>query len=506
MAKENAGYGALLVGAERTKMSSASNKSRVPAMHVTHPPKPPSSPSQLVLVLGGVSGECKNQETVNHPKMLPFKVLCLELFRISCALLVGLQSRFAAASVSRLIISYPHKVCEMPRKCSVEQLAAKAVKEQDNARKHMHAARKARVNVLMAENPSLVQAILDSAEEIVAKNVQAPEQPLQAPRGSAKPAAVPDLSTREAALQVEIDRHAHKVGKLSLDDLKCLLFEINEYRFSPFQLKALKEKSHQRDVSKETLCKVLQFVTTVGAETELGTGFFRTRADVLAYIRLQRAQLGGTDRSAVLPLPPDWAQHGVFRVTEATVDHILVMHKFSGLVVTVPNSQHENLIWDVADLPNIMVEQNWADLQAKIVVRGTPKGAMLHRFFQLDGKLVSRQLALQAHDGASGSVVNDDTKRKRDDNDDNDDDANDTTTKRKMCGKMAAFMQQHSKKGRQQTTSSQSTSSRDQGTPSTKSEASGDGMAGALDKLLAESEAETKVGEMDFAPPPPDDE
>eukprot|EP00971_Amphidinium_carterae_P205275 4074215-Amphidinium_carterae.1 len=86
----------------------------------------------------------------------------------------------------------------------VKQFSAKTSKKQENSRKHMHASRKACVNMLMGEHPHLVQAILEAAEQA---------------------AALPDTCAREAALKVSIDRHVYIVGKLNLGDLKVLMYE-----------------------------------------------------------------------------------------------------------------------------------------------------------------------------------------------------------------------------------------------------------------------------------------
>eukprot|EP00971_Amphidinium_carterae_P327162 6458339-Amphidinium_carterae.3 len=395
----------------------------------------------------------------------------------------------------------------MPRKCTVDQLAAKAVREQESARKHLHLSRKARINVIMTEHPALVQPILEAAEELVVAVNQSPEAATSVARGGARPALVPDQNARALELKVEIDKHAHKVSKLTLDDLKCILYEINEFRFSAFQLKALKEKSHQRDVSKDTLCKVLEFVTSVGGDTELGTGFFKSREDVLNYVKLQQAQLGTMDRSAVLPLPPDWSQHGIYRITEKTVEHILVAHKFSNLIVTVPNSEFDNLnlLWDASELASLVIEQNWSACNAKLVVKGTPKGALLSRFFRLDGSLVSRQLALQAGEPEGVGEANGARKRKHDDTEGKEEHSEGCgDIKIKICNKMAAFMKKHTDKAKQAHKSSESTTSGEQGTPSAKSDSSGGAAQDPLSSLLAEKGGNDD-NEQTFQPPPPTD-
>eukprot|EP00971_Amphidinium_carterae_P350254 6491458-Amphidinium_carterae.2 len=391
----------------------------------------------------------------------------------------------------------------MPRKCTVDQLAAKAVREQESARKHLHLSRKARINQIMTEHPALVQPILETAEELVVGVNQSPESAPGVARSVAAPALVPDQQARALALKENISKDAHKVAKLTLEDMKIILYEINEFRFSAFQLKALKEKAHQRDVSKDTLCKVLEFVTSVGSDTELGVGFFKTREDVLNYVQLQKAQLGSVDRSAVLPLPPDWSQHGIYRISEKNAEHIIVAHKFSNLVVTVPNSEFENLLWDVSELPNVIIERTWSATNAKLVVQGTPKGCLLSRFFRMDGSLVSRQLALQA--GEADNEDEDSRKRKRASGEGKDDDTDSgREIKIKICNKMAAFMRKHTDKAKQTQSSSQSTTPADRGTPSAKSDTSAGSVGNPLNSLMS-TETDKVEHEADFQPGAPPD-
>eukprot|EP00971_Amphidinium_carterae_P147426 2921482-Amphidinium_carterae.1 len=63
------------------------------------------------------------------------------------------------------------------------------------------------------------------------------------------------------------------------------------------------------------------------------------------------------------------------------------MQTFSGLVVTVANCHHDNLLCEAPELKDIAVENNWSDASARLVIKETLKGTLLNTFFKFDGAL-----------------------------------------------------------------------------------------------------------------------
>jgi hypothetical protein len=290
------------------------------------------------------------------------------------------------------------------------QLDEKAGANERMAREAQRAAQ--RLRLLALRCPSILSEVLAAAERLAPQGVP--------PDPCISPSSVPEASTPTPSSEVSevrrsnsvqegqdpqegsdllmrpVERHAHKVSKLPMPDLKSLLRDMQPQLFTAWSLRSLQKKG-ARDVSREDLLRLVEYVTGVSPEQALGAGYLRTVADVGEFLRAQRAQLG-QDRMLTLSLPPDWQAHGIFVIQHK--DHssgsFVVRNRFTGVEVTLRVQQGQQ-IWD-QDHP-LMLEANWSDDRAKATVQDTPTEWRLRDYFLGPQHNVTVVNALAPEDG-----------------------------------------------------------------------------------------------------------
>ena len=184
----------------------------------------------------------------------------------------------------------------MGRTLTAGELERKALREEAPARKATTKSQKLRSNAIVDQQPTLLPSILARAERLARSGGTGDHAGgsggADAADGSRHSGDRQSAPSRAESLRRPLERHNYKMGKLPLQDLKFLLSELSPPIFTPWNLKALMRKG-QRDVSREELCKLIELVSGVGEEAELGKGFFRTLGDVLAFLKSGREDLGG---------------------------------------------------------------------------------------------------------------------------------------------------------------------------------------------------------------------
>ena len=237
----------------------------------------------------------------------------------------------------------------MPRKAlSAEAMRAKSDKAEAEAMVLRINAEKKEVTQLMDTSPDIVGPLLQHAKKLANKEntfMQAGlgKQPAQPqPLKLKVPLHGPSPEERASLLAFPLDRHAHKIARLGIQELYLILFELNPLRFTPYALQSMRCKG-QSHPSKEQLQQLLEYVTQLDADTELPKTAFTTLQDVVD-LALKSLESMPYDRSEQVRLPPSWPLDGIYGIVSRSPEMIVVQHKFSQQEASVKPSM--SFSWD----------------------------------------------------------------------------------------------------------------------------------------------------------------
>ena len=180
-----------------------------------------------------------------------------------------------------------------------------------------------------------------------------PKPPIAEARGC--PTSESELSLNLAR---PIDRQNYKLKMLPVKDMKLLLYQCNKISFTPWNLKSLLKKG-QREVSKSSLCQVIEYISGVSEDSDMSGGFFATIGDLATHLQKLNRLMG--DRGASLVMPPDWPNAGIYNIIERSEDE-LVLKKIGNETLVVINRS----LWQFSDSSKVHIDTNWSDARASL--------------------------------------------------------------------------------------------------------------------------------------------
>ena len=279
-------------------------------------------------------------------------------------------------------------------------LNAKAERDEARARQNKHKALIATINQLMTRHPTIVIHLhelaikLSSSEEF--QGVAAK------PASVSKPAEKIDFDVElRDVLSKPLERFKWSLEKLAVQDLKCILYSLN-HSWTPFSLLALKTRPTQREIPKEPLLEVLEFVIGMAKSTPLGQSYFKCIGDVAAFLKAKAALLPG-DRCGSLHIPPRWEAEGLYEM-QVDADEVLLTHRFTNTKVTIANDD-PRFRWSQPEA--VQLHHNYSHETSHLQESDNPLCLFLRELYTSDGraKNVIPSLLDGRVDGAKMNVI-----------------------------------------------------------------------------------------------------
>lgn len=156
------------------------------------------------------------------------------------------------------------------------------------------------------------------------------------------------------------DEQTRRLDQVGVETLRDMLSSMERVVSSPAALRALVRRG-QRDASKESLIQILTFTTGLQRHSQVNFG-----PDKLPQLYSELAGLKKNygRRGMDLPLPPVWADHGVFELLRAPAN-IKIKHRFQNVEHIVPSHVVSNY-----SQQKMWIDQNWSDNDACLKCKG----------------------------------------------------------------------------------------------------------------------------------------
>ena len=249
-------------------------------------------------------------------------------------------------------------------KYTAAALNAKAERDEARARQNKHKALVASVNQLMTRHPTIVVHL----HELAIKLSSSEEFQGVAPKPSSVSKAKP------------LERFKWSLEKLAVQDLKGILYFLN-HSWTPFSLMALKTRPTQREIPKEPLLEVLEFVTGMARSTPLGQSYFKCIGDVATFLKGKAALLPG-DRCGGLHIPPRWQAEGLYEM-QVDADEVLLTHRFTNTKVTIANDD-PRFRWSQPEM--VQLHHNYSHETSHLQESDNPLCLYLRELYTSDGR------------------------------------------------------------------------------------------------------------------------
>lgn len=311
-----------------------------------------------------------------HPDMKPFVLRSLdgdgEENSSRTAAKVGFPSWDFAAMVRR----------------SLEQSEALTDRYHEKAVKSQREGRKAEVRKIMNDHPHLVFDIWCYCRKLVGEKVSCKNKSVPsvealengdggapgdggeghghgnpgsqgagaAPKGNLK--YVVKLKDRLSGI---LDRRRMVLELLGLDDLKCVLYHIDEAVFSPWALRGLAPWG-AKDASKTNMVETIEFMSGLPGSWKIPKHFEKMN-DVVQYVKLQTQEVG--DRKPFFTMPLDWKRFGVYEV-EPRPEGLMLRNRCSGKTASIEMERFTSKVKDDYEIIDNFSEAR-ATLQQKDV-------------------------------------------------------------------------------------------------------------------------------------------
>lgn len=281
----------------------------------------------------------------------------------------------------------------------------RAERSRMKAQRQLLEARIAKIKKILKEHPELVNDIHEHAVKLSERGAAGYAAPRAAQSNT--PALLgPDSAANtpsrgpSAALARPIDRRTKDLQQLPVCDLKMLLFMLDKKSFGTCAIKAL-QKNGQREVSKTSMCEVIEHLTGMPPYFVLA-GFFGTLSELIEHALDLAKNFPG--RASRLHMPPAWDADlsddgdGVYVIATRSAEEVWLEHRDSGMTFKVPNGTN-GVEW--TDPAALYVEYNWSDDRACLKTKRCAKEVKLASY------VVQRTLALQDGQASEPTASND---------------------------------------------------------------------------------------------------
>eukprot|EP00971_Amphidinium_carterae_P340560 6478976-Amphidinium_carterae.3 len=176
-------------------------------------------------------------------------------------------------------------------------------------------------------------------------------------------------------LSKPMDRRSDHLMAQALTSLKAILTYLEPLALSPFNIKGLAGKAGTGQVSKQAMCRVIEFLTGVKGKQEFGKCFptLQALADNLSILNKQRGRLV----RYLVELPPTWPSMGIYRMaidTEAA----------SMKVVKITTQEEKTIEFEAVGFAvqeSVVLEENWSETQAHLRQDGNLRHVSLFAMF-----------------------------------------------------------------------------------------------------------------------------
>eukprot|EP00971_Amphidinium_carterae_P073036 1444326-Amphidinium_carterae.1 len=161
----------------------------------------------------------------------------------------------------------------------------------------------------------------------------------------------------------------------ALNSLKAILTFLEPLALSPFNIKGLAGKFGSGQVSKQSITRVLEFLTGVKGKQEFGKCFptLQSLADNLSILNKQRGRLV----RHLIVLPPTWPSMGIYRLAVSEDGSVLRVLKITTQEEKTITLESVGFVVKQA----VLVEENWSESDAHLRQDGNLRQVRLQALF-----------------------------------------------------------------------------------------------------------------------------